>query len=123
MAEAFLRKYGSEHFEAHSAGLQPRGINPLTIKAMDEIGINVSTQTSKDIKTYLGKTLFQHLITVCDNAEKNCPTIWPGINHRQYWSFEDPAAFDGTEDEKLEKFRQVRDQIEQKIKEWIGNIE
>lgn len=123
MAEAFLNKYASERFEAHSAGLEPKGINPLTIKVMNEVGVDMSTHTSKGVDTYLGKVLFQYLVTVCDNAEKNCPTVWPGVNHRLHWSFEDPAAFDGTDNEKLEKFRQVRDQIEQKVKTWIENIE
>ncbi|MFH2064374.1 MAG: arsenate reductase ArsC [Pseudomonadota bacterium] len=119
MAEAFLRKYGSDRFEAHSAGLEPTGINPLTIKVMDEVGVDLSTHYSKDVKIYLGKVLFQYLITVCDHAEKNCPTAWPGIAKRLHWSFDDPAAFDGTENEKLEKFRMVRDQIEQKVKGLI----
>ena len=123
MAEAFLNKYASERFGAYSAGLEPKGINPLTIKVMNEVGVDMSTHTSKGVGTYLGKVLFQYLVTVCDNAEKNCPTVWPGVNHRLHWSFEDPAAFDGTDNEKLEKFRQVRDQIEQKVKAWIENIE
>jgi arsenate reductase (thioredoxin) len=75
MAEAFLRKYAGEHFEAHSAGLEPAGLNPLTVKVMNEIGIDISSQEFKGVDTYLGKTLFQYLITVCDDADKNCPTI------------------------------------------------
>ncbi len=122
MAEAFLNKYADGRLEAHSAGLEPKGMNPFTVKAMNEIGIDVSAQTSKGIDTYLGKVLFQYLITVCDDAEKNCPTVWPGVNHRLHWSFEDPAKFEGTDEEKLAKFRQVRDQIEQRIKEWVESI-
>jgi len=120
MAEAFVRKYGGETFEAHSAGLEPRGVNPLTIKVMDEVGIDISNQRSKGIETYLGKTLFQYLITVCDDAEKNCPTVWPGVNIRMHWSFKDPAKFEGTEEQKLAKFREVRDLMEKRIKEWVG---
>ncbi|MGC1378819.1 MAG: arsenate reductase ArsC [Anaerolineales bacterium] len=119
MAEAFLNKYAGERFEAYSAGLEPKGVNPLTIKVMNEVGVDMSAHTSKGVATYLGKVLFQYLVTVCDNAEKNCPTVWPGVNHRLHWSFEDPAAFDGADNEKLEKFRQVRDQIEQKVKTWV----
>ena len=122
MAEAFVRKYAGETLEAHSAGLEPKGLNSLTIKVMDEIGIDISAQTAKGVDTYLGKVLFQYLITVCDDAEKNCPTVWPGVNHRLHWSFEDPASFEGTDYEKLAKFRQVRDKIEQRIKEWIENL-
>src|SRR6266498_2524845 len=86
MAEAFLRKYGGEYFEAHSAGLEPKRLNPLTVKVMDEIGIDVSGQVAKGVDTYLGKMLFQYLITVCDDADQNCPTVWPGVNTRMHWS-------------------------------------
>lgn len=119
MAEAFLRQYGAERFEAHSAGLEPKGLNPFTVQVMAEIGIDVSTQTSKGVDTYLGKLLFQHLITVCDDADKNCPTVWPGVSNRMHWSFQDPAALEGTDVEKLAKFREVRDLIEAKIKAWL----
>ena len=120
MAEAFLRKYGGDRFEAYSAGLEPKGLNPFTVKVMEEVGIDVSGQTSKGVETYLGKVLFQYLITVCDNAEKNCPTVWPGVNTRVHWSFQDPAAVEGTDEEKLSKFREVRDLIEAKVKAWLA---
>jgi len=120
MAEAFLRKYAGDRFEVHSAGLEPKGLNPLTVKVMNEVGIDVSCQESKGVDTYLGKLLFQYLITVCDDADKNCPTVWPGVNKRMHWSFQDPAAFEGTEEDKLAKFREVRDLIEKKIKEWLA---
>jgi len=120
MAEAFLRKYAGNRFEAHSAGLEPKGVNPLTIQVMQEKGIDISKQISKGINTYLGKVLFQYLVTVCDDAEKNCPTVWLGVNQRMHWSFEDPAAFEGSDEEKLEKFRQIRDLIERKIKSWLA---
>ena len=97
MAEAFLRKYAGYQFEAHSAGLEPKGLNPLTVRVMNEVGMDVSKQESKGVDTYLGQTLFQYLITVCDDADKNCPTVWPGVNTRMHWSFEDPAKFEGTE--------------------------
>jgi arsenate reductase len=119
MAEAFLRKYGGEHFEAFSAGLEPKAINPLTIQVMSEAGVDVSGQRSKGINEFLGKALFQYLITVCDDAEKNCPTVWPGVNQRLHWSFEDPAKFEGTDGQKLAKFRQVRDLIDAKVKAWL----
>jgi arsenate reductase (thioredoxin) len=120
MAEAFVRKYAGDIFEAHSAGLEPRGVNPLTLRVMEEVGIDISNQRSKGIETYLGKTLFQYLITVCDDAEKNCPTVWPGVNTRMHWSIEDPAKFEGTEEQKLAKFREVRDLMEKRIKEWVA---
>jgi arsenate reductase len=120
MAEGFLLKYAGDRFEAHSAGLEPKGLHPLTVKVMEEAGVDMSGQTSKGFETYLGKMLFQYLITVCDDAEKNCPTSWPGVSNRLHWHFEDPAAFIGTETEKLAKFRQVRDQIDQKVKAWVA---
>jgi arsenate reductase (thioredoxin) len=120
MAEAFLRKYGGGSFEAHSAGLEPKGVNPLTVKVMDEIGIDISNQASKGIEVYLGKMLFTYLITVCDDADKNCPTVWPGVRTRMHWSFEDPARFEGAEQQKLAKFREVRDLMEKKIKAWVA---
>jgi arsenate reductase (thioredoxin) len=119
MAEAFLRQYAGDVLEPHSAGLEPRPIHPLTVQVMQELGIDISNQQSKGIEMYLGKILFQYLITVCDDAEQNCPTTWPGVNARLHWSFEDPAKFEGTEEEKLAKFREVRDLIEQKIKAWV----
>lgn len=120
MAEAFLNKYGDGHYEAHSAGLEPKGLNPLTIQVMKEVGIDVSGQQSKGVDTYLGKALFQHLVTVCDDADRNCPTVWPGVSNRMHWSFRDPAAAEGSEEEKLAVFRQVRDQIEKRIKDWLS---
>ena len=119
MAEAFLRKYAGDRFEAHSAGLEPKGVNPFTIQVMQEVGIDISDQTSKGVNAYLGKVLFQYLITVCDDADKNCPTVWPGVNQRMHWSFEDPAAFEGTDAEKLTKFQEIRDRIERHIRVWL----
>ena len=120
MAEAFLRKYAGDRFEAHSAGLEPKPLHPLTVKVMEEAGVDMSGHTSKSFETYLGKLLFQYLITVCDEAEKNCPTSWPGVKNRLHLYFEDPAAFMGVEDEKLARFRQVRGQIDEKVKAWLA---
>lgn len=119
MAEALLRKYAGEHFEVHSAGLEPKGVNPYTIRVLDEIGVDTSQHTSKTLMTYIGKVHFGYLITVCSNAEDNCP-IFPGMGMRLHWPFEDPAAFTGSDQEILEKFRQVRDQIDAKIRAWLG---
>jgi arsenate reductase len=120
MAEAFLRKYGSERFEAFSAGLDPKEINPLTVQVMKEIGVDISGQRSKGVKEYLAKVNFHYLITLCDDAEMNCPTVWPGVNQRLHWSFEDPSAYIGTDPEKLVKFREVRDLIDSRIQSWLA---
>ena len=119
MGEAFLRQYRGEVFDVYSAGLEPKGINPFTVQVMEEIGIDISSQYSKSVKEFLGKDLIQTVITVCDDAEKNCPVIWPGVHERIHWSFEDPAAFEGTDQEKLNKFREIRDQIDRKIQAWL----
>ena len=119
MAEAFLRKYAGRHFDAYSAGLMPSVINPYTERVMREIGIDLSGQRSKSVKEFLGKMSFTYLITVCAEAEANCPSTFPGISHRLSWAFDDPAASGRSEEEELQKFREVRDQIERRIKLWI----
>ncbi len=118
MAEAFLKKYGSEYFEVYSAGFEPKGINPYTIKVMEEKGIDMSDHTSKELREYLGTVHFGIVITVCDRAEKTCPTM-PGISRRLFWPFEDPASFNGTEEDIIDKFREIRDLIEEKIISWV----
>jgi arsenate reductase len=119
LAEAFLRKYGGDKFEAYSAGLEPKGIHPFSKHVMEEVGLSLSGQYSKHLKEYMGKAHFAYVITLCDEAEASCPTTFPGISQRLHWSFEDPAAFVGSDDEKLAKFREVRNRIEQQIKEWL----
>jgi len=119
MAEAFLRHYAGDRFEVHSAGLEPKPINLLTLQAMGEIGYPMTEHISKGFKVYLGTMHFQYLITVCDQAEKNCPATWPGVQYRLHWSFEDPAAFEGSQEEKLAKFREIRDQIDKKVQTWL----
>lgn len=118
MAEAFLRKYGGDRFEAFSAGLEPSILNLLTIQVMEEVGVDMSGHFSKSLTQYLGREHFGYLITVCDRAEAKCP-IFPGMGVRLHWGFEDPAAFQGTPEEKLEKFRQVREQIRIAIQNWL----
>lgn len=119
MAEAFLRKHGGDRFEAYSAGLEPKGINPYTRRVLAEVGIDMTGQSSKDLSTYLGKLHFGYLITVCSNAEERCP-VFPGMGIRLHWPFEDPAAVEGSDEEKLAAFRKVRDQIETRILEWLA---
>jgi arsenate reductase len=89
---------------------------------MAEVGLDLAGQRSKSVDEYLGKELFQFLITVCDDADKNCPTVWPGVSQRMHWSFEDPAKFAGIEEEKLAKFREVRDQIQSRVREWLASF-
>lgn len=121
MAEAFLRSYAGDRYEAYSAGLEPKEIHALTKKVMDEIGIDISGQYSKSLKDYMGKLHFGYLITVCSEADAKCPTTFPGMGQRLRWDLEDPAKFIGTEEEKLKKFREIRDQIRVKVQSWADN--
>lgn len=121
MAEALLRHHKPDRFEVQSAGLHPSEVNPLTLQVIEELGISMQGHHAKALKGFLGEN-FHFLITVCDRAEKECP-IFPGVSTRLSWPFEDPAAFEGAAEEKLEKFRQVRDQIEARILGWIHETE
>ena len=119
MAEAFLRTLAGDKYEAYSAGLEPEEIHPLTRAVMEEIGIDISSQYSKALKDYMGKMHFGYLITVCSEADKRCPSVFPGMGQRLHWDLEDPAKFIGFEEEKLQKFREIRDQIRLNIESWI----
>lgn len=118
MAEAFLRKYGSDRYIVYSAGLKPSRVHPMTIRVMEELGYDMSDHRSKHVKEYIGKIRFGYVITVCGHADKNCPFI-PGVGTRLHWPFDDPAAAEGSEEERLKKFRQVRDEIKNKIMDWV----
>jgi len=119
MAEAFLRKYGGGRFEAYSAGLEPREINPNTWKVMKEIGIDLAGQRSKHLSEYMGKVHFGYVITVCAQADESCPAVFPGMGQRLHWEIDDPAAFDGTDAQILNRFRQARDEIDGRIQVWL----
>jgi arsenate reductase len=125
MAEAFLRKHGGDRFAAHSCGLEATEIHPFTIAVMKEVGIDIVAdgQRAEHVSTYLGKLPVAHLVAVCDAAAQRCPSVWPGALQRHTWPFEDPPAFAGTDEEKLAKFREVRDAIEARIVAWLREIE
>jgi arsenate reductase len=122
MAEAFLRKHSGGRFEVYSAGLEPSEISPYVRRVMEEVGFDLAGQYSKDVMEYMGKMHFGYLITVCTNAEERCPQVFPGVGQRLHWPFEDPAAFAGSEEETLGKFREIRAQIEQGIKDWLAEL-
>jgi len=119
MAEAFLKKYGGDHFQVESAGLEPGGVNPNVITVMQEIGIDLSQKGTQAVfDLFLKGRLYNAVITVCDEASaEHCP-IFPGRVKRLNWSFKDPSAFTGTPEEILQQTRRVRDEIEQQIKEF-----
>jgi arsenate reductase len=122
MAEAFLRRYAGDHFDVQSAGLEPAGINPYTVKVMAEVGYDLSKHRSKSLREFMGHTLSRYVITVCANADKACPRGLWSAGEKLHWPFEDPAALDGSEEEKLARFREIRDQIEQRILTWLNEI-
>ncbi len=119
MAEGLLRHHADDRFEAYSAGLDPKCVNPLAVSAMAEIGIDISGQRSKSLSEYLGRMHFSYVITLCANAERSCPAVFPGMGRRLHWDLEDPSAVTGTESERLEAFRRVRDELARRIMRFI----
>lgn len=117
MAEGLLRRLGGERFEVFSAGTEATHVRPLAIRAMAEIGIDISGQQSKTLDGYLGEP-FDAVITVCDAANETCP-IFPGAKQRRHWSFEDPSKATGSEDEQLAVYRRVRDEIRVRIEKEL----
>lgn len=123
MAEALLKKHAGDRFEVYSAGFESTDINPFTRQVMAEVGLDLGGQYSKGVKEYLGKINFAYVIIVCARAEKICPTAFPSIlQQRLFWPFQDPVAFEGTEEEKLAKFREIRDQIDGRILQWLSEL-
>ena len=120
MAEGFLREYAGDRFDVYSAGTEPaERVHPLAIQVMNEIGIDISGQHPKSIKEYLGKLSARYLIIVCDSANESCPSIFPGMVHRLFWPFDDPAKFVGCPEETLDEFRRIRDEIRERVREWL----
>jgi arsenate reductase len=119
MAEAFLRKYHGEKFDVHSAGTLPKDeVHPLAVRAMNEIGIDLSEHRPKDVSAFLGKLALIHLLIVCDRANDSCPRVWPGSISRTYMPFDDPAHAEGKEEQVMEVFRRVRDEIDAAMRTW-----
>ncbi len=117
MAEGFLRaRWPGDRFEAGSAGTEKTSVNPLAIRVMAERGIDIGGHTSKRLRRRLES--WDYLITVCDDANERCPWV-PGSVKRLHWSFPDPSRATGTEEERLAVFRRVRDQIEQRLADWL----
>ena len=119
MAEGLLRHLAGDRFEAHSAGTEATHVRPLAIRAMDEIGVDISGQESKTLERYLEEP-FDYVITVCDDANEACP-FFPGARKRLHWSFEDPSPAEGSEAERLAVFRSVRDRIRERIERELVN--
>jgi len=119
MAEGLLRALAGEQFEVFSAGTKPKnGILPEVQEAMREIGIDLSGQRPKSVMEYLGKAVFAHVITVCADAEENCPAVFLNMGTHEHWPFDDPAKFDN--ETRLARTRRARDQIEHRLRSWLS---
>ena len=119
MAEGLLRHYAGDRFEVESAGTKPGRVRPEAISAMKGLGIDISGHRSKHVDEFQGQ-LFDYVLTVCDNAKESCP-VFPGHAIRIHNAFEDPAAFQGTEEERLALFRRVRDEIRDYLRTFPTN--
>ena len=117
MAEGLLRSLAGDRFEVASAGTQATRVHPLAIQAMAEVGVDLRGHASKVVDQYLEQP-WDYVITVCDAANEACP-VFPTKSSRLHWSFEDPSQASGTEHERLEVFRKVRDQIKRQLTAWV----
>lgn len=119
MAEGFLRKYHGDKWDVHSAGMDPKAeVHPLAVRVMAEVGIDIAHHRPKSLTEYLGRHPVAHILIVCDKANGTCPRIWPGAFTRSYMPVDDPAEAEGTEQERLEVFRRVRDELDGAMKTW-----
>jgi arsenate reductase len=120
MAEGILRHIAGEKYEVESAGVEPSSVRPEAVEAMRDLGIDISKHRSKSVNEFLDRR-FDYIITVCDNAKESCP-LFPGNADRIHWSFEDPAAVEGSGEERLSAFRKVRDQIWERLKSFDREV-
>jgi arsenate reductase len=121
MAEGFLRALGGEHYAVFSAGTHPRSVHPLAIRAMAELGIDISAVAgyrAKGIEEFAHQPPMDLVVTVCDEAAEECP-FFPGARCQEHWGFPDPSTASGTEEERLVVFRHVRDAIAARIERWL----
>ena len=120
MAETFLNILGGHQFVAESAGFEPQPLNPLVVEVMKEDGHDISKNKPKSVFDFFKeRKLFDYVITVCDRqVEEKCP-VFPGITKRLLWNFPDPAAFGGSEKERLSKARELREEIKDRIIDWL----
>ena len=119
MAEAFLKKYAGDRFEVESAGLEPGSLNPFVVRAMSEVGIDISHNSTKSVfELFKAGRVFQYVVTVCSKeAAEKCP-IFPGLSEKLHWPFSDPSTFTGSDEEIMAGVRIVRDQIEDAVKDF-----
>ncbi|HOQ05357.1 MAG TPA: arsenate reductase ArsC [Anaerohalosphaeraceae bacterium] len=119
MAEAYLKKLAADRFEVFSAGLFPEMIHPLVEVVMLEDGVSIRGQTAKSIDLYLGKQPLDHIIIVCQEGEAECPRLYPFALHVERWPLPDPASVQGDRETILAAFRQTRDAVKERVKDWL----
>jgi len=120
MAEGLLRAKAGKEFEVLSAGTEPAArVNPLAVEVMREIDIDISAARPKEAGEFLGRVPVRHLIIVCHDAAGRCPSVWPGVVSRVHWPVEDPAAFRGEGEGAQAKFREIRDEISERLDQWL----
>ena len=120
MGEGLFRHEGAGEWQVESAGTKPSLVRPEAIAAMAEIGFDISGHRSKSVDEFLGQN-FDYVVTVCDNARDACP-VFPGTANRIHWSFEDPAAVQGTEQHRMAEFRRIRDQIQERVRAFAADM-
>ena len=122
MAHAFLQKHGEHLFFVNSGGIEPRGIDALAITVMKEKDIDISSYESQNIQDFVRDQHYSYIISLSNTADQKAP-IFPGVAYRLSWPMENPASFNGSDEEKLHKYREIRDQIETKITSFIKEVE
>ena len=118
MAEGLLRARGGSAFEVFSAGTEPRVVHPLAIKAMQEIGIDISTHQAKSLEEFRTSAPMDLVVTVCDEAAEACP-FFPNAHFQVHWGFVDPSQVEGSEEDRLAAFRQTRDRIADRLDQFL----
>ena len=119
IAEALLRALAGDAFDVYSAGSVPGDLDPLALAVMAERGIDIGDQRPQGLREFIGSRQFDHVITVCQRDEKTCP-VFPGKGTREYWPFADPARAGGNEEERLVTYRELRDDIEERVRRWLA---
>lgn len=123
LAEAILRHKAGDRFEAHSAGLRPTELRTEVLAVLAEAGISADGLSCKGVDEYLGKIHINYLVTVCSDAEKNCPRIWPPGGARIFWPLDDPAVVEGDEELRLAAYRKARDELSALIDAFVEEPE
>ena len=123
IAEAYCKEFGDRDFEVESAGLEPGNLNPYVVRVLKEDGIDISGKKPQDVfELFKAGEIYSYVVTVCSReTEEKCP-IFPGVVQRLHWPFPDPATFTGTDDEIMAQVRAVRDEIKERVKEFVDTV-